>query len=181
MFPLTAGSIPPLNGFSRSAMPTQPTSVCGHGRAPAACRFCRRLTPSCRGAPQDTEAWSIFRALALEFGVDAGQTTPQAELSSVYTRNMYIKNRPINDSFHFGQTLINDFGRPLPTGVQTRWMGFRPGRRVTTSHLMCAGSISMRPGRAAYPGSVQQLIAAVDGTPLLAPETRTSDQCVSLD
>src|SRR5271167_890014 len=44
--------------------------------------------PKLQDAPQDTEAWNIFRALALEFGVDAGQTTPQAELSNVYTRNM---------------------------------------------------------------------------------------------
>ena len=50
----------------------------------------------------------------------------QAELSNVYTRNMYIKGRPINDSFHFGQTLINDYGRPT-NRVSTRWMGFRPG------------------------------------------------------
>src|SRR5271154_5897754 len=54
--------------------------------------------PKLQDSPQDTEAWDIFRALALEFGLDAGQTTPQAELSNVYTRNMYIKGRPINDS-----------------------------------------------------------------------------------
>ena len=35
---------------------------------------------------------------------------------------------------------------------------------------MCAGSISTRPDVRAYPESVQELIAQVDSTPLLAPE-----------
>ena len=72
--------------------------------------------PKLQDAPQDQEAWNIFQALAVEFGAEAGQTTPQAELYDVYTRNMYIKGRPINDSFHFGQTLINDYGRPYQGG-----------------------------------------------------------------
>src|SRR5271156_3960303 len=46
--------------------------------------------PKLQDAPQDEEAWSIFQALALEFGVDAGQRTTSAELRNVYTRNMYI-------------------------------------------------------------------------------------------
>jgi hypothetical protein len=72
--------------------------------------------PKLEDAPQDAEAWKIFQALAVEFGLDAGQTTPSAELRNLYTRNMYIKGRPINDSFHFGQTLINDYGRPYQQG-----------------------------------------------------------------
>src|SRR3984957_10807377 len=33
--------------------------------------------PKLQDAPQDTEAWNIFQALAVEFGADAGQTTPR--------------------------------------------------------------------------------------------------------
>src|SRR6202041_2473374 len=43
--------------------------------------------PKLQNAPEDAEAWSIFQALAVEFGVNAGSTTPQAEVSNVYTRN----------------------------------------------------------------------------------------------
>jgi hypothetical protein len=125
--------------------------------------------PELQGAPQDTEAWNIFRTLAVEFGVDAGQTTPQAELSNVYTRNMYIKSRPINDSFHFGQTLINDYGRPYQQGFNAL-DGFSARAEGYHLSLDVRGEYQHAPGRAAYPGSVQQLIAAVDGTPLLAPE-----------
>src|SRR3984957_11273844 len=125
--------------------------------------------PKLQDAPQDTEAWNVFRALALEFGVDAGQTTPQAELSNVYTRNMYIKGRPINDSFHFGQTLINDNGRPYQQGFNAL-DGFSARAQGYHISLNVRGEYQHAPGRAAYPESVQQLIAAVDSPPLLAPE-----------
>jgi len=124
--------------------------------------------PKLQDAPQDTEAWNIFRALALEFGVDAGQTTPQGELSNVYTRNMYIKGRPINDSFHFGQTLINDYGRPYQGGFNAI-DGFSARAEGYHLSLDVRGEYQHAPGRAAYPESVQALIAAVDSTPLLAP------------
>jgi hypothetical protein len=125
--------------------------------------------PKLQDAPQDTEAWNIFRALALEFGVDAGQRTPQAELSDVYTRNMYIKGRPINDSFHFGQTLINDYGRPYQQGFNAL-DGFSARAQGYHLSLDVRGEYQHAPGRAAYPESVQELIARVDSTPLLAPE-----------
>ena len=122
-----------------------------------------------QGAPQDTEAWDIFRALALEFGVDAGQTNPQAELWNVYTRNMYIQGQPINDSFHFGQTLINDYGRPYQSGFNAL-DGFSVRAQGYHLTLDVRGEYQHAPGRAAYPESVQQLFAAVDSTPLLPPE-----------
>jgi Capsule assembly protein Wzi len=125
--------------------------------------------PKLQDAPQDTEAWNIFRALALEFGVDAGQTAPQAELSNVYTRNMYIKGRPINDSFHFGQTLINDYGRPYQQGFNAL-DGFSARAEGYHLSLNVRGEYQHAPGRAAYPESVQELFAQVDNTPLLAPE-----------
>jgi Capsule assembly protein Wzi len=125
--------------------------------------------PQLQGAPQDTEAWNIFRTLAVEFGVDAGQTSPQAELSNVYTRNMYIKGRPINDSFHFGQTLINDYGRPYQQGFNAL-DGFSARAEGYHLSLDVRGEYQHAPGRAAYPESVQELIAQVDNTPLLAPE-----------
>src|SRR5271155_2824786 len=36
--------------------------------------------PKLQDAPQDKEAWSIFQALAVEFGADAGLTAPSAEV-----------------------------------------------------------------------------------------------------
>jgi hypothetical protein len=125
--------------------------------------------PKLQDAPQDTEAWNIFQALAVEFGANAGQTTPRAELADVYTRNMYIKGRPINDSFHFGQTLINDYGRPYQQGFNAI-DGFTARAEGYHLSLDVRGEYQHAPGRAAYPESVQELIARVDSTPLQAPE-----------
>ncbi len=124
--------------------------------------------PKLQNAPEDTEAWSIFQALAVEFGVNAGQTTPQAEVSNVYTRNMYIKGRPINDSFHFGQTLINDYGRPYQEGFNAL-DGFTARAEGYHFSLDVRGEYQHAPGRGAYSESVQELISQVDSTPLLAP------------
>jgi hypothetical protein len=125
--------------------------------------------PNLQDAPQDEEAWRIFQALATEFGADTGQTRPQAELSDLYTRSMYIKGRPINDSFHFGQTLINDYGRPYQQGFNAI-DGFTAKAEGYHLSLDVRGEYQHAPGRAAYPESVQALIAEVDNTPLLAPE-----------
>jgi hypothetical protein len=125
--------------------------------------------PKLESAPQDQEAWTIFSALAQEFGVGAGQTTPSAEVRNLYTRDMYIKGRPINDSFHFGQTLINDNGRPYQGGFNAL-DGFTAWAQGYHFSLNVRGEYQHAPGRAAYPESVQELFAQVDNTPLLAPE-----------
>ena len=125
--------------------------------------------PKLQDAPQDEEAWSIFQTLALEFGLDAGRTTASAELRNVYTRNMYIKGPPINDSFHFGQTLINDYGRPYQQGFNAL-DGFTAWAQGYHFSLDVRGEYQHAPGRAAYPESVQQLFSQVDSTPLQAPE-----------
>ena len=125
--------------------------------------------PKLQDAPKDEEAWNIFRALAVEFGTEAGPATTRAEVSDLYTRNLYIKGRPINDSFHFGQTLINDYGRPYQQGFNAL-DGFTARAEGYHFSLDVRGEYQHAPGRAAYPGSVQALIAQVDSTPLLAPE-----------
>jgi hypothetical protein len=120
-------------------------------------------------APQDQEAWRIFRALAVEFGADAGQTSASATLRDVYTRNMYIKGRPVNDSFHLGQTLINDYGRPYQEGFNAL-DGFTAWAQGYHFSLQVRGEYQHAPGRAAYPVALQQLFAQIDSTPYLTPE-----------
>jgi hypothetical protein len=132
-------------------------------------RILEETYPQLEDAPQDEEAWKIFRALAVEFGENAGQATTRAELTDLYTRDMYIKGRPINDSYHFGQTLINDYGRPYQQGFNAI-DGFTTRAEGYHLSLDVRGEYQHAPGRAAYPESVQELIAQVDSTPLQAPE-----------
>ena len=62
-----------------------------------------------------------YEALAAEFSVETGRLEggPNigASLESVYTRILGISGRPQVDGYHFGQTLINDYGRPYGEGV----------------------------------------------------------------
>ena len=68
-------------------------------------------------APRDAEARLIFAALTEE--LDENGRTPQAELDELYSRLLGIAGRPLTDSAHFGQTIINDYGRPYEEGFNT--------------------------------------------------------------
>lgn len=67
------------------------------------------------------DAQRIFVALRKKFEPDYLAATedhplPHAEVDSLYERLLGIAGQPINDSFHFGQTLVNDYGRPYQEG-----------------------------------------------------------------
>ncbi len=125
--------------------------------------------PKLEGAPQDSEAWRIFEALANEFGYEATAPSTRAALNQLYLRPMYIKGRPVNDSYHFGQTLINDDGRPYQGGFNAI-TGFIATAESGRLSLDVRGEYQHAPGRAAYPQSVEALIAMVDSTPELTAE-----------
>ncbi len=77
--------------------------------------------------PEDTEARDIYLALLGEFQEDVQgspiQQEGHAELDSVYTVMRGITDTPLNDSFHLGQTIANDYGRPYQAGVNN-YTGF---------------------------------------------------------
>ena len=62
------------------------------------------------------EAAKIYRTLTDEFAPEIvrldGNPNVGTRLESVYTRVAGISGTPLRDSFNFGQTLINDYGRP---------------------------------------------------------------------
>jgi hypothetical protein len=63
----------------------------------------------------------IYRELSREFAQENarwdGSRNLGADVESVYTRVTSISDRPLRDSYHFGQTVINDFGRPYGEGI----------------------------------------------------------------
>jgi len=123
---------------------------------------------------ENTEANRIYGALEREFspppdppGLDPAGTEPSRSLQveSIYTRMMGISGQPLNDSYHFGQTLINDFGRPYAQGFDpvTGFSGFAAWGRFA---LYARGEYQHSPAAAGYSQSVQNLIAQLDGTPV---------------
>lgn len=73
-------------------------------------------------ADSDVEANRIYDALRREFESELGSPEGglQAKLESVYTRVTEISGTPLGrgmESYDFGQTLINDYGRPYAEGT----------------------------------------------------------------
>lgn len=69
---------------------------------------------------QDGVATQLVNDLTAEFAFEngrlAGGRNLDASVDSVYTRLTGISGQPLTDGFHFGQTIINDFGRPYQEG-----------------------------------------------------------------
>ena len=101
--------------------------------------------------------------------LDPGEQNAHAELDRIYGRATYIGGRPINDSSHFGSTLINDYGRAYEGGFNAL-TGFSARAEDVRLSLKVRGEYQHAPGRAAYPLSVRQTIAEMD-TALQVPAT----------
>jgi len=65
----------------------------------------------------------IVHALAKELSEETarlnGAANLAASLDSVYARAAYISGTPLRDGYHFGQTLVNDYGRPYGAGFNS--------------------------------------------------------------
>jgi len=73
-----------------------------------------------RGGP---EAEKIYRLLETEFRDElegkGGDGRFRGRVESVYARVTAISGQPLTDGNHFGQTLVNDFGRPYQEGFNS--------------------------------------------------------------
>ena len=64
------------------------------------------------------EAARLIAALRREFQRDARVSGgPYVELDSLYVRTLGIAGKPLVDGYNFGQTIVNDFGRPFGEGT----------------------------------------------------------------
>lgn len=66
------------------------------------------------------EARELYEALMTEFADETrrldGAANVGAAVDSLYTRMTGISGTPLHDGYHFGQTIINDYGRPYGVG-----------------------------------------------------------------
>jgi membrane-associated phospholipid phosphatase len=69
---------------------------------------------------EDREAARLYHELETEFRGEEnlldGGSNVGAHLESTYTRATEIAGKPLTDGYHFGQTVVNDFGRPEQQG-----------------------------------------------------------------
>jgi hypothetical protein len=73
-----------------------------------------------QGAESESEAERIYQVLVVEFSDETrrlgGGSNLGASVDSIYVRATAISGPPLRDGYHFGQTLINDYGRPHAEG-----------------------------------------------------------------
>src|SRR4051812_46748294 len=94
----------------------------------------------------------------------------QVQLESLYTRVTGIAGTPLNDSFHFGQTVINDYGRPYGDGASAV-TGFSGSGQVGAVFGSLRAEYQHSPGMDPYSASTQSILNKIDGvvtSPLLS-------------
>ncbi len=126
-----------------------------------------------------SEIWQLKKTLDQEFATEIatwdGHPTESIQLDSVYTRVMNIAGTPVNDSYHFGQTLINDYGRPYWQGWNNI-TGFSASANDGRFAFYVDGEYQYSPTIPGYPLSVRQVIATVDQNPLQPPTPVVANQ-----
>jgi Capsule assembly protein Wzi len=86
-------------------------------------------------------------------------------LDELYDRTQSIAGTPLNDSYHFGQTISNDFGRPFGRGWQ-QVSGFQAWAERGRFSLFARGEYQRSPLVPGYDASIAAVIATQDNTPV---------------
>lgn len=132
-----------------------------------------RIDDADPGAATD-EAQGIYEALNQELNQDVegpcGMLQGHAHLESVYTIARGISGTPLRDSFHLGQTIINDYGRPYAGGFNnyTGASGYVGAGRFM---LYARGEFQGSPSAAGYSSALAQQLSAIDQVPYINPVT----------
>jgi hypothetical protein len=133
---------------------------------------CARLLEEARqtiesedGAPGDTTR--IYESLSHEFEPELarinGAPNLGVSLDSIYARATEVSGRPLNDGYHFAQTLVNDYGRPYGQGFNAI-SGFTTHAVAGPLSFALQGEYQHARAIAAYSVPVQQEIASADAT-----------------
>jgi hypothetical protein len=119
--------------------------------------------------PNDDEALDIFLALRKEFEQDEegviGERSAHAEFDSVYSNLRGISGTPLRDSWHLGQTIVNDYGRPYQEGFNN-YSGFSTRAEAGRFSLYFRGEYQHAPSAAGYSQALSEYLSnVVDNIP----------------
>jgi hypothetical protein len=108
------------------------------------------------------EARSIYAALVREFQTDinrsAGGAPPQIELESVYTNVRGISGTPLRDSYHLGQTIVGDYGRPYEGGFNN-YTGFSARAMAGRFSFYFRGETHYAPSATGYSAPLSEYLS----------------------
>jgi hypothetical protein len=117
------------------------------------------------------EAIEIDARLRKELAPElAGDRSPSLRAASVYTRVREINGTILNDSFHVGQTIVNDYGRPDEPGFNNL-TGISAEAQAGRFSLIVRTEYQHSPAAIGYSPSVLAQLAAIDATPDVSQTT----------
>jgi len=127
------------------------------------------------GMPADSQAAEIASAVRREVGLgDDAATSDRGELfyscEQLYTRMQGVSGQMLRDSFHLGQTITNDYGRPYAPGFNTV-NGAAGSAQFGRFSLYARGEYQHSPGYTGYSPGLAAQLASLDlvATPLPPP------------
>ena len=127
-------------------------------------------------AGESAALWAaLYEKLADEFAteIDGDATQPELRVEEIYTRVGFISGTPLADDFHFGKTVIDDYGRPFGeganavTGLSTRAV-VGPLSFYVRGEYQHAGTLP------AQPPAAQAAIAGLEQLPFAPPQRTDS-------
>ena len=115
------------------------------------------------------EAQGIYEKVSDELNVDAEgpcfRHRGQARIESSYTVARGITGTPLHDSYHLGQTVINDYGRPYENGFDS-YSGVSGYATAGPFTLYARTEFQYAPSAAGYSPALFDLLSARDNVPV---------------
>jgi len=116
--------------------------------------------------PATDEAQDIYEALIEELHNDVqgpcGVHQGGSRIESIYSVARAITGTPLNDSYHLGSTIINDYGRPYANGFDN-YSGASGYASAGRFLLYVRGEFQGAPSASGYSTALYQELATLDG------------------
>ncbi len=117
---------------------------------------------------EDSDACRIYHSVQRELQPDIeslqNPARPQAKLASAYARFDGISGTPLRDSYHLGQSIINDYGRPYQQGFNSV-AGLSTRMEDGRFAFYLRGEYQYAPAADGYSPSLAELLSENDGIP----------------
>jgi hypothetical protein len=127
------------------------------------------LQPEADGPPEVQE---LYRSLSREFQSEAegmeGERNVDAQIESVYARSLGLSGKPLTDNLHFGQTVLNDYGRPYQEGFNSV-VGTSGWTTAGPFVVYARGEYQSAPSAPSLSPAALNFISSVDGLPANPP------------
>ena len=126
------------------------------------------------GDPGANEARGIYDSLNRELHDDmegpCGPHQGSARIESVYEVARGISGTPLQDSYHLGSTIVNDYGRPFESGFNS-YSGISGYASAGRFAIYARGEFEGAPSAAGYSAALAQTLSSVDLTSYYVPSS----------